>query len=214
MATNDFKPFATGSGANVMSQADYQALSALLTGFQSGKAASAQVNKAIRQATTIAALVGQFIANANVDALDNGDVDALVTKFTTALTSNLGLKTASKRDIGTGTNQVPDMSSFTLTGMGSDNLLVKFPNGLILQVFRRSLANSTTIGTPTTVPVTYPTPFPTNIWGAFCTKMTYAQINTSCESATKTGFNAVTCLTSGTSPGSNLSDAVFLAIGY
>ncbi|HBP8940973.1 TPA: phage tail protein, partial [Escherichia coli] len=27
MATNDFKPFATGSGANVLSQADYEALS-------------------------------------------------------------------------------------------------------------------------------------------------------------------------------------------
>ncbi|MFO3903842.1 hypothetical protein AAHD62_04845 [Enterobacter hormaechei] len=119
-----------------------------------------------------------------------------------------------RTSIGVGAGQIPDMSSFQLTGMGSDNLLAKFPNGLILQVFRRSLANSTTIGVPTTVPVTYPTPFPTNIWGAFCTKMTYAQINTSCESATKTGFNAVTCLTSGTSPGSNLSDAVFLAIGY
>ncbi|MCV5779280.1 phage tail protein, partial [Escherichia coli] len=26
MATNDFKPFATGSGANVLSQADYESL--------------------------------------------------------------------------------------------------------------------------------------------------------------------------------------------
>jgi hypothetical protein len=33
MATNDFKPFATGSGANVLSQADYDALSARTTGF-------------------------------------------------------------------------------------------------------------------------------------------------------------------------------------
>ncbi len=38
MATNDFKPFATGSGANVLSQADYEALSALASGFLSGKA--------------------------------------------------------------------------------------------------------------------------------------------------------------------------------
>ena len=49
MAKNDFKPFATGAGANVMSQADWEALPALLSGFTAGKASSAQVNKAIRQ---------------------------------------------------------------------------------------------------------------------------------------------------------------------
>ena len=91
MAKNDFKPFATGSGANVMSQTDWEALPALLSGFTAGKASSAQVNKAVRQATTIAALVGQFIANSGVDALDNADVNGLVTKFTNALISNLRL---------------------------------------------------------------------------------------------------------------------------
>lgn len=149
MATNDFKSFATGAGANVLSQADYLALSALLTGFQSGKASSAQVNKAIRQATTIAALVGQFIANANVDALDNGDVDALVTKFTTALTSNLGLKTASKRDVGTGTNQLPDMSSFS-KGTG----YFKLPSGKIIQWVQG------TTNTSAAAQINYPIPFP------------------------------------------------------
>ncbi|WP_097759441.1 gp53-like domain-containing protein [Escherichia coli] len=131
---------------------------------------------------------------------------------------NLGLGdlgTASGRNVGnTQSFEIPDMSYFQLTGKGSDNLLAKLPNGLIIQVFRRRLANSTSIGMPTTIPVTYPTPFPTNIWGVFCTKATYAQIVTSCESATTTGFDAVTCLTSGTSPGSNLSDVYFLAIGY
>lgn len=126
---------------------------------------------------------------------------------------NLG--SASGRDVGnTQPFYIPDMSYFQLTGKGSDNLLAKLPNGLIIQIFRRRLASSTSIGMPTTIPVTYPTPFPTNIWGVFCTKATYAQIVTSCESATATGFDAVTCLTSGTSPSSNLSDVYFLAIGY
>lgn len=88
---NDFKAFALDPNANVLSQANWEALPALLSGFTAGKASSAQVNKAIRQATTIGALVGQFIANAGVDALDNGDVNGLVTKFTNALTKNLGL---------------------------------------------------------------------------------------------------------------------------
>lgn len=91
MATNNFKAFALDPNANVTSQADWEALPALLSGFTAGKASSAQVNKAIRQATTIAALVGQFIANSGADALDNADVNGLVTKFTNALIANLRL---------------------------------------------------------------------------------------------------------------------------
>lgn len=91
MAINNFKPFALDPNANVTSQADWEALPALLSGFTAGKASSAQINKAIRQATTIAALVGQFIANSGADALDNADVNGLVTKFTNALIANLRL---------------------------------------------------------------------------------------------------------------------------
>lgn len=91
MATNNFKAFALDPNANVTSQADWEALPALLSGFTAGKASSAQINKAIRQATTIAALVGQFIANSGADALDNADVNGLVTKFTNALIANLSL---------------------------------------------------------------------------------------------------------------------------
>ncbi|MEG1111334.1 MAG: phage tail protein, partial [Hafnia sp.] len=93
MAQNNFKAFAAAVGANVLSQADWEALAELASGFQSGKANSAQMNKAYRQSSLIAAMVGQFIANSGVDALDNGDVAGLVTKFTNALTANLGLGT-------------------------------------------------------------------------------------------------------------------------
>lgn len=86
MATNDFKPFATGVGANVTSQEDWEALAALVTGFQSGKASSAQVNKAIRQATTIGSVVGQFIADkTGQDVLDDGNVAGVLDKFKEAL---------------------------------------------------------------------------------------------------------------------------------
>ncbi|WP_458646113.1 hypothetical protein [Citrobacter portucalensis] len=70
------------------------------------------------------------------------------------------------------------------------------------------------MGVPQSLAVTYPTPFPNGVWGAFCTKMTYAQIVTSCESVTNTGFDAVTCLASGTSPDAKTSDAVFFVLGY
>ncbi|MCH4636915.1 hypothetical protein ML321_18125 [Escherichia coli] len=86
MSQNDFKPFAIGSGANVTSQADWEALSALATGFQAGKASSAQVNKAIRQASFIAAAVAQFVSDKNgADVLDDGDLPGFVTDFISAV---------------------------------------------------------------------------------------------------------------------------------
>ncbi|WP_239507975.1 gp53-like domain-containing protein [Enterobacter asburiae] len=44
---------------------------------------------------------------------------------------NLGLKTAAQRDVGTGTNQIPDMSYFTASL--ATNGWAKLPNGLIIQ---------------------------------------------------------------------------------
>ena len=79
MAQNDFLPFAIAVGANVLDQADYSTLPALSTGFQSGLASSQQINKAIRQATVMAAVLGQWIADTTGnDVLDNGDTSALV----------------------------------------------------------------------------------------------------------------------------------------
>lgn len=73
MATNNFKAFANTNSANVTSQADYEALAALLSGFQSGKASSAQINKVLRQSSAMAYVLAQFISDsANVDVLDNG----------------------------------------------------------------------------------------------------------------------------------------------
>lgn len=123
------------------------------------------------------------------------------------------LKSAAKKDVGNGAGQIPDMSYFELSGTGTDNMIAKFPNGLIIQVFRRNISNSASVGVATVNPVTFPTPFPGAVWGVFCTKMTYAQINTSCESVTNIGFSATTCAVSGVAS-ATLSSAVFLAIGY
>lgn len=74
MATNNFKPFGTATGANVTGQTDYEALPSLSNGFQSGKASSAQINKALRQGTVMASVLAQYISDsAGVDVLDNGN---------------------------------------------------------------------------------------------------------------------------------------------
>lgn len=196
MATNNFKPFATAANANVTAQADWEALPALLSGFMAGKASSAQVNKAIRQASFIAAALAQYTANkSGLDVLDDGDLNGFISKMRTAfgkdfqaldatltalaglatganklpyftgtdkaaqtdLTSvgrdiigkntiadiltYLGLGEAAKRNVGTGTNQIPDMSSFT-----SGNGWCRYPDGTI---FQRGVSVAGAIGSPT-----------------------------------------------------------------
>ncbi|MGY0790977.1 phage tail protein [Azospirillum argentinense] len=90
MATNDFLPFAGTAGSLVTSQSDWVTLlgtgGALEEGFRVGIANPAQVNKAIRQATTMAAAIGSLVAdNASLPALDDGDVPALTETIVRAL---------------------------------------------------------------------------------------------------------------------------------
>ena len=209
MAKNDFKPFATAANANVMSQADWEALPAILSGFISGPAKSAQVNKAIRQSSFIAAALAQYTANkSGLDVLDDGDLNGFITKMATAfgkdfqaldatltalagletganklpyftgidtaaqtdLTSvgrdiigkntiaeiltYLTLKSAAQRDVGTGTNQIPDMNSF-VSGAG----WMKFPSGRIIQYGYHTSSSSGS------VIINFPIPFPTQCFG-------------------------------------------------
>ncbi|MCR6183402.1 hypothetical protein NU286_08620 [Escherichia coli] len=130
MATNNFKPFALDPNANVTSQADWEALPALLSGFTAGKASSAQVNKAIRQATFIAAALAQYTANkSGLDVLDDGDVSGFIAKMTTALGKDfqgLDATLTALAGLATGANKLPyftgtDTASQTdLTSVGRD----------------------------------------------------------------------------------------------
>lgn len=90
MAANNFKAFATGANANVTSQADYESLPALSGGFQSGKASSAQINKALRQSSFVTAALAQYMANKTaLDVLDDGDVAGFIQKMVSAFSKDL-----------------------------------------------------------------------------------------------------------------------------
>ncbi|EOX3232723.1 gp53-like domain-containing protein [Escherichia coli] len=179
MAKNDFKAFATDRNANVISQEEWEALPALLSGFTAGKASSAQVNKVIRQASFIAAALAQFVSDKTQrDVLDNGDlpgfVELLGSGFAVEYLSrknpfgdiksdgtvetaleNLGLGEAAKRDVGTGENQIPDMASFA-----SGDGWMKLPNGKILQYGRGAV--TPTLSTQT-MRITFSIPFPKKV---------------------------------------------------
>jgi hypothetical protein len=130
MAINNFKPFATAANANVMSQADWEGLPALLSGFTSGKAASAEVNKAIRQASFIAAALAQYTANkSGLDVLDNGDLNGFISKMGTAFGKDfqaLDATLTALARLATGANKLPyftgtDTAALTnLTSVGRD----------------------------------------------------------------------------------------------
>ncbi|EGO4182658.1 hypothetical protein ITZ08_003410 [Escherichia coli] len=130
MATNNFKAFALDPNANVTSQADWEALPALLSGFTAGKASSAQVNKAIRQASFIAAALAQYTANkSGLDVLDDGDLNGFISKMGTAFGKDfqaLDATLSALAGLATGANKLPyftgnDTAAQTdLTSVGRD----------------------------------------------------------------------------------------------
>ncbi|EOY3527879.1 phage tail protein [Escherichia coli] len=130
MAKNDFKAFATDRNANVMSQEEWEALPALLSGFTAGKASSAQVNKVIRQASFIAAALAQYTANkSGLDVLDDGDLNGFISKMGTAFGKDfqaLDATLTALAGLETGANKLPyftgnDTAAQTdLTSVGRD----------------------------------------------------------------------------------------------
>ena len=88
MPQNEFKPFAIASSAAILEQSEYEMSQVLREGFKKGLARSVEVNKAIRQASSIAAVVAEFAAEkSGKDMLDNGDVGILKENFETALSA-------------------------------------------------------------------------------------------------------------------------------
>ncbi|QQB34691.1 hypothetical protein I6I07_29700 [Achromobacter deleyi] len=132
MAINQILPFGTVSGANVLAPADYQALAARLGGFSVGTAKSKELNTVWRQASFVAAMIGQYIADkAGQDVLDNGDLAALQAKFVAALAASpalTGVPTAPTAAAGTNTDQlattrfVTQQLSQTIPWMSQANL--------------------------------------------------------------------------------------------
>lgn len=121
MPTNDFLTFGAAAGANVMTQASYVALTARSTGFTSGTASSAQLNKAWRQSSIIAAVVAQAISDiTGADAVDDGTTATLVANLKAAIRAQsigvAGTFTKLKMSVTT------DSASATLT---ADEIVVK-----------------------------------------------------------------------------------------
>jgi hypothetical protein len=84
--TNPFYPFAVAGGSNVLDNPSYEALPARQTGYVAGTALSIQCNSTWRQASIIAAMIGQFINdNQPAQIADDGNIPVLEQEFENAL---------------------------------------------------------------------------------------------------------------------------------
>lgn len=79
MPTVDFLPFGDAVGADVMTQADYIALAARLSGFQAGIAEPLELNKVWRQSSIIAAAVANYISTITGQDVLDADTTAVAT---------------------------------------------------------------------------------------------------------------------------------------
>jgi hypothetical protein len=165
---NDFLPFGTSVGANVLDQASYAALPARTAGFSAGTAKSVELNKVWRQSAFIASVLAQFIADTTgQNVLDDGNAAALQAKLVTALRGVVASESlAGAIQIATtaeAQERANDSHALTPKKLadafkGANQLLASpgfqiAPGGLILQF---GPANFSTAGVGNTFPMVFP----------------------------------------------------------
>ncbi|WP_217470101.1 gp53-like domain-containing protein [Photorhabdus akhurstii] len=83
---NDFKAFSISNNANVVSQEGYEESRSLSTGFPPENITTHLLNKVLRQSSTIASVVANFIATQSGDnVLDDGNIAKLSAQLNRAL---------------------------------------------------------------------------------------------------------------------------------
>lgn len=169
--TNDYQLYAGSAGANVITQAQYLALTSILAnGMSDGIVPSAQFNKILRQLSMGSAALGKIIADNNVNAVDDGNVSDFVSKLLAALNTLLAIPTVppfatnaeAQAGIDTTSTITPASLASALKGSNqslSANGYQKFPGGLILQWGRKQSPAS-----GSTDSFTYPISFPNGVF--------------------------------------------------
>ncbi|WP_418889057.1 gp53-like domain-containing protein [Photorhabdus akhurstii] len=110
---NDFKAFSINNNANVVSQGKYEEEQSLKTGFPPNNVTTHVLNKVLRQSSTMASVVANFISiQSGNDVKDNGDMETINKAFTDSLKNH---------------------TKEQFTSQLSSNGYQKFPSGLILQ---------------------------------------------------------------------------------
>lgn len=146
--TNQFYPFASGTGANVYTNSAYAGLTARTNGVVNGVGDPQAANNAWRQGSNMASMLGSFIAAKGFDALDDGDIATLESHFELALGVMISagqsiLPSTSLVHVGADTGSVNTIVSNVTPDVSS------WSDG---QVYIIRPANTTTSTTPTFSP--------------------------------------------------------------
>lgn len=115
MPTSDFKAFAIGGGANVVSQATYAASAVLTNGFQSGICPSQYYNKALRQANFITAALSEWLVSKGYNVPDDGNSTNIINNMIDAWT--VPAETVTPSNTVTFTNKTISGASNTITNV-------------------------------------------------------------------------------------------------
>lgn len=198
MNKNEFLPFGTAANANVLPNADYQAMPARTAGFGSGVAKSEEMNSVWRQSSVMASAIGKFIAEkANRDVLDNGDIESLQNGLEAAL-SEQAINIASLLSS-------PVVGALTASGYciiptkdpvgASKNIIIQMGTGTI----------NATSGT-----ISYPIAFPKRVIALIATKYADGNRSVSVTNDSNSAFGAYGWISGGAGNADNFG---WIAIG-
>ena len=143
--------------------------------------------------TMVNALAGKQPLDSTLNALSGKSVAALL--------EYLGLGEAAKRNVGTGTNQIPDMSSFSFGGRW-----FKQPNGWMIQIGAVTLPSGGVSGTSS-----YPVPFPNACMGTLITGLTMNGVNPGILTVNNVGLASYSWWRFGST---DATSATVIAFGY
>ncbi len=115
MTVNQFKVFDENK-TNMLSQAEYEALSDRTGGFRTGLARSEVMNKVLYQLSVMTAALARAIENTGVDVLDT-DAESLAQSLTDTFDKFTGILTPSQG--GTGKTSLPANALLTGNGAGA-----------------------------------------------------------------------------------------------
>ncbi|MCC8376312.1 MULTISPECIES: tail fiber protein [Photorhabdus] len=135
---NDFKAFSTGNDANVVSQEEYEESQNLRTGFLPDNISTHLLNKVLRQSSTIASVIANFVAiQSGNNVLDDGDVAKLTTQLNSALEQKITIgiphATLMQKGIIQLTNAVGDSDTLAVT----QKLVQEIVNSLLEKINNR-----------------------------------------------------------------------------
>jgi hypothetical protein len=146
MATTEILQFASSGGANVVTQAQYAALTSILAnGYSAGTALSAQLNKTWRQSSFMAAGLANWMVARGISVPDDGNLVNLVAEIQAALNAYIDKSVAGGVDVTLNPLTEANFPILDLTGLLTANINVIVPSAAGAWIFRNSTTGAYSI---------------------------------------------------------------------